>query len=224
MEADWGVELGPEAPALEIPWQDPEGRWHYVALRGGAGVTECGVEARGVEAHDKEAHDKELRLERIPEARQFPALRQFLLDVNSPQSAWQTAKCGVCGEETEAAENEYGAGHMHSLYVDLVLAEVAASPRESAVRDAMETHEKMAAELASLLQAGEELEASGEVVVRRCYFHRRDEPEESDAGYCLTLFLNGYGSSKEAAQESCGRALALAAECLLRVWPGEKRA
>jgi len=38
MEADDAVELGPQAPALEVPWHDPEGRWNYVALRGGAGA------------------------------------------------------------------------------------------------------------------------------------------------------------------------------------------
>jgi hypothetical protein len=37
VEADDGLELGPDAPALELPWQDPEGRWKYYVLRGDAG-------------------------------------------------------------------------------------------------------------------------------------------------------------------------------------------
>ena len=33
MEADYSIELGPAAPALEIPWNDPEGQLHYLDLR-----------------------------------------------------------------------------------------------------------------------------------------------------------------------------------------------
>ena len=86
MDADSSVELGPTAPALELPWKDPEGRVQYVNLRGAAG----GGGDRGVE------RDLERGVERIPEARQFPALRRFLVDVNSRRSPWQTAPCRCC--------------------------------------------------------------------------------------------------------------------------------
>jgi hypothetical protein len=204
MEADYSVELGPAAPALELPWTDPEGRSHYVELRGDARLTKCNL-------------DRDL--DRITEAHQFPALRRFLADVNSESSAWLTAKCDVWVEETDAAENLYDAGFTQSSYVDLVLAEQAA-----ALRDCLEAHQQLAKELVHRLEANESLEACAEIVVRRCYFHPGTRPEESDAGYCLTLFLIGYGTSPDKAAECWGRTLEFAAECLLQLQPREESA
>ncbi len=205
MDADYGVELGPTSPALELPWKDPEGRVQYVELRGGmergvAGGVDCGVD-------------------HIPEARQFPALRRFLVDVNSPLSPWQTAKCDVWTCAVEAAENLYNHEFAQSSYVDVVLAEEAAG-----LRGQLEVHLRLAKVLAQLLETDEALEATAEILVRRCYFHRGDEAEESDAGYCLTLWLTGYGASPAEADECWVRALELAAGCLLKPQPLEARA
>jgi hypothetical protein len=200
MEADYSVELGPSAPALELPWTDPEGHLHYVELRGASGLTTC-------------------NLDRIAEARRFPALRRFLADVNSPPSAWQTVKCDAWADATEAAANPYNAGFMQSSYVDLVLAEDAAG-----LRDCLEGHQRLAKAMAQALEANESLEALAEVVVRRCYFHRGAKLEESDAGYCLTLFLTGYGTSPDEAAECWEHALKFAAGCLLKLQPPEASA
>jgi hypothetical protein len=199
MEADYGIELGPTAPALEIPWLDPAGLLHYVELRGGIGS------------------NIERLIERVPEARQFPALRKFLIEVNS-QSAWQTAKCDVWCDETEASENLYGAGFTQSCYVDIVLAEPAN------LRFSLEAHERAAKELAAALDAHEELTSFAEIVVRRCYFHRVLDPAESDAGYCLTLFLIGYGSTPAAAAECWTNTVDVVAMRLLNLRPQEERA
>lgn len=204
MDADYSLELGPDAPALELPWTDPEGHSHYVDLHGDGALTKCNLD---------------LSLDRIAEARRFPALRRFLADANSPPSAWQTVKCDAWADETEAAENLYGAGFTQSSYVDLVLAEPTA-----ALRDCLEAHRQLAKEMAQRLEANESLEASAEIVVRRCYFHRGASLEESDAGYCLTLFLIGYGASPGEAAECWERALEFAAECLLKVQPPEESA
>ena len=210
MEADWGIELGPSAPALEIPWHDPEGRWSYVELRGEPG---------------KAASDAERQLmrnvDRIPEAHRFPALRQFLLQANAPHSPWQTAKCGVWAEKNEEPKDPDAVYAQHS-YVDLVLAGEAASQRES-----LQTHERLAREWAALLDSNERLHASAEIVVRRCYFHRAmfhytKQPEESDAGYCLTLFLTGHGATEDAARECWEQAIGFAIECLQRLQTVEK--
>ena len=203
MEADDAVELGPEAPALEVPWQDPEGRWNYVDLRGGAGAT-------GPD------WDRNLKrgIDRIPETRQFPPLRRFLLEVNSPPSVWQTAKCGVLPEKAVGSENPYNAAFAHNSYIDVVLAEDFAQRRSE-----LELHRQLAKELATLLSAHESLEAQSEIVVRRCYFHKSASPEESDAGYCLTLFLAGYGESAAKAAESLKIALEMAGESLLKLQP-----
>jgi hypothetical protein len=205
VDADYGVELGPTSPALELPWKDPEGRVQYVELRGGMERGVGGGVDRGVD--------------HIPEARQFPALRRFLVDVNSPQSPWQTAKCDVWTCAVEAAENLYNRGFAQSSYVDVVLAEEA-----SGLRGQLEVHLGLAKEFADLLETDEALEATAEVLVRRCYFHRGDEVEESDAGYCLTLWLTGYGASPAEADERWARALELGAGCLLRLQPLEARA
>ncbi len=162
MDADYSVELGPEAPALEIPWHDPEGRLHYVELRSDSGSMDRDI------LNDPRLNDVLLNVARIPEARQFPALGRFLIAVNSPRAPWQTAKCDVWPDEAEAAENLYNRSFEQSCYVDIVLAEQAA-----ALRFSLEVHERLARELAQLLEANEALEATAEIVVRRCYFHRR---------------------------------------------------
>lgn len=221
MDADYSIELGPTAPALEIPWRDPEGRLHYVELRGDPGPPDETVLRANVAS--------------IPEARQFPALGRFLVAVNSPESQWQTAKCDVWASEAGAAEyaaeNLYSLGFEQHCYVDLVLAAEAASLRPS-----LEDHRLLAQELAQLLEADTALEATAEIVVRRCYFHHRGEgleseavesavesnaesEVESEAGYCLTLFLAAYGSSAAGAAECGERAMDFAAECVRKLHP-----
>jgi hypothetical protein len=197
MDADYSVELGPTADALELPWKDPDGRLHYVNLRG-----------------DLLERDVEL----IPEAQQFPALRRFLVELNSQPSPWQTAKCDVWAETVEPEENIFGASFAQGCYVDIVLTRDAAS-----LRDGLKDHQRLARKAALQLDDDEELEATVEIVVRRCYFHRGDE-EESDAGYCLTLFLTGYGASPLEAVDHWERALEMVGICLLQLQPHEGRA
>lgn len=193
MDADYSVELGPTAPALEIPWQDPDGRLHYVELCNDPGSLHGNVD-------------------RIPEAQQFPALGRYLIAVNSPESDWQTAKCDVWLDETEAAENR---GFEQSCYVDIVLA-----GRATALRCSLEAHQRLARELAQSLETDTTLEATAEIVVRRCYFHCGNS-EDSDAGYCMTLFVSAYGGSPEKAAECWERAMDFAAGCVLRLRPHE---
>jgi hypothetical protein len=212
VDADYSVELGPEAPALELPWTDPEGRSHYVELRGSTGQTERNAACNPDGMADRIT-------DTIPEARRFPALGRFLVAANSQPSAWQTAKCDVWADETDAMENLYNAGFTHGSYVDMVLAEQAA-----ALRTSMEEHQRLAKEMAQRLEENESLEASAEIVVRRCYFHQAASPEESDAGYCLTLFLTGYGGSPVEAAECWERTLNFAAGCLLTLQPRENGA
>lgn len=234
MDADYSIELGPMAPALEIPWQDPEGRLHYVALRSDPGMPDrvdlpsSAVQTHTPRSHDLPVHDlcprertDKLRADvaRIPEARQFPALARFLIAVNSPPSPWQTAKCDVWPDEAEAAENLYGAAFEQTCYVDLVLAAHAV-----ALRPSLEVHQRLAQELAQLLEANAALLATADIVVRRCYFHHglsgsTDEAKESDAGYCLTFFLSAYGSSAVEAAGCWEHAMDFAAECVLKLQP-----
>ena len=204
MEADDALELGPDAPALELPWQDPEGRWNYQDLRGAA-------IAAGPDWKSKLKRG----IDRIPEARQFPPLRYFLLRVNSPPSVWETAKCGVMPEKAVPSENPYNASFAHNCYIDVVLTAEWESKRAD-----LELHQRLAKELAAALAANESLEAYAEAVVRRCYFHTKDNPNESEAGYSLTLFLIGYGDSAAKAAENLKSAMELAGEALANLQLG----
>ena len=201
MEADDAIELGPDAPALELPWQDPEGRWNYHDLRGGAGA-----------AGPQWERNLKRGIDRIPETRQFPPLRNFLLKVNSPPSMWETAKCGVMAEKAVPSENFYNASFAHNCYIDLVLSE-----KEAPRRAELGLHRRLAKELAAALSTDQALEAEAEAVVRRCYFHKKTDPEESDDGYSLTLFLTGYGDTSAKAAENLKGAVELAGESLVKL-------
>jgi hypothetical protein len=200
MDADYSIELGPAAPALELPWLDPDGQMQYVELRGGTETIAACVD-------------------RIPEARKFPALRRFLVTVNCERSAWLTAKCDAWTDEAEAAENMYNASFELSSYVDIVLADSFAE-----LRGDLEFHRGAAMAVARMLEENKELEATAEIMVRRCYFHRNGNMEESDAGYCMTMFLTGYGARPEAAARSWEEAMDFAARCWIRFHPHERRA
>ena len=164
----------------------------------------------GVADHRIADHNIAL-INRIPEARQFPGLERFLIAVNSPERDWQTVKCDVWADEAEPAKNLYSRGFEQSCYVDIVLAGHAA-----ALRCSLETHQRLARELAQTLETNEALEATAEIVVRRCYFHRGNA-EESDAGYCMTLFLSAYGDSPAEAAECWERAMDFAGGCVLKL-------
>jgi hypothetical protein len=201
MEADYSIELGPEAPALELPWEDPEGRWNYLELRGAATAAEPDWQ-----------RNLQCRIDCIPEARPLPALRHFLLAANSPLSAWKTAKCSVWPDAADAAENDFNAGFTLNSYIDLALADEYAG-----LRDDLHTHERLAAALAESLAENRTVHAIAEVVVRRCYFHDESSEDDSQAGYSLTLFLIGYGNSAVEATDSLAAALTLAVESLAKV-------
>jgi len=205
MDADYSIELGPTAPALEIPWRDPEGRVQYVTLR--QEQTSAGLEFAQHEVR------------RLPEARQFPALGRFLVEVNLPPSPWQTAKCDVWASEADAAENLYNLEFEQSCYVDMVLAGQMRTHRPS-----LKAHHRLASEFARLLETDEAMAATAEIVVRRCYFHLSGKADQSDEGYCLTLFLTAYGTSLPEAAECWERAMQFAADCLLKVHPHDDRA
>ncbi len=226
MDADYSVELGPTAPALEIPWHDPAGHQHYVNLR-----LHHGSISRDPAADL--ATNLANEVARIPEAQQFPALARFLIDVNSPPSPWQTAKCDVWTNETDASANLYELRFEQSCYVDLVLvtetlatetsATEALPANAAALRPSLEAHQRLAKEFAHLLEANQALPASAEIVVRRCYIHRSAEPDHSDAGFCLTLFLTAYGASTQQAGQCWERAMDFAAHCLLKMQPHHDR-
>jgi hypothetical protein len=200
MDADYSIELGPTAPALELPWHDPSGRCVYVNLR------------RQPE-----------RITELDDVQSFPVLGELLRLLNAPGSPWETAKCDVWSEEEDSAENETpAAAFSQHCYVDLVL-----SAEHQALRNKLALHETLASQIAHLLEEnGEELDATAaEVVIRRCYYHPDgavDSPSED--GYCLTLYLSGYGVTRLKAEEQWRRALQLAGCCLPGLTPLDSEA
>jgi hypothetical protein len=65
MEADWDVEIGPDSPSIEIPWEG------FIDLR----------------------NDPNSAVQVIPEADAHPALGDALIRLNSGESALFTSKC-----------------------------------------------------------------------------------------------------------------------------------
>jgi hypothetical protein len=202
MQADWSVELGGEAAALELPWSDPSGLLLYVDLRAAA--------ARG---------ELQAALAQIPEARQWTALDSFLQAANAPQGLWMSAKCDALCGLCDPWENEFRAPWELSGYVDLLFAGALQERRLSRL-----AHEQAARALARALDEQGPAEAVAEIVVRHCFFHPSECPTSAPAaasqnGYCLTLFLTAWGSGE---QEACARwsaALEAAACCLSRWQP-----
>ena len=97
MEADWGVEIGPELPEIHVPWEG------FVDLR-----------------------QTPAELQAIPEAARFPALARALAALNGPGSWLFTAKSDVWSmTEAEIDPYEFAASPGNALcgaasYIDLL--------------------------------------------------------------------------------------------------------
>jgi hypothetical protein len=60
--------------------------------------------------------------------------------------------------------------------------------------------------------------AAADFVLRRCYYHRPDyAPDQSDTGYCLTFYLNGYGDDEASAKKSWAIGLKLVQNAVMQL-------
>jgi hypothetical protein len=188
MQADYEVELGPDAPALEVPWRSADGSARYFDLRS----------------------QPELLLE-ISEAAANPDLARFLSAINSPRSHFQSAKCdGWLSDEISEAEAIFEAKWKFASYVDLFFTD------ETAQRD-LEIHRSTSSKLAKLLVKAPEVSAAAEFMVRRCYFHRTTDMETSEDGYCITFYLSGYGDDEDQARRRWVIGLELVQNALIQL-------
>jgi hypothetical protein len=188
MQADYEIELGPDAPALEIPWQSSDGSVRYFDLR----------------------ERPELLLE-ISEAAGNPELARFLSAVNSPRSHFQSAKCDSwLSDEITEAEVIYEAKWKFASYVDLIFADASA-------QSDLEGHRLTTSKLTQLLGKAPEISAAAEFIVRRCYFHRTSDIETSDDGYCITFYLSGYGDDEDQARQRWAIGLELVQHALVQL-------
>jgi hypothetical protein len=149
MQADFSVELGGDAPALEIPWRSDD---------------------PGVRYYDLKTHP-ELVLQ-IPEASHYPELASFLSRINAAGFPLATAKCDVWSSSKVVPEEEIFGDRKFVSYVDLIF--VDASDRYS-----LEKHEAFVKELCRLLGHAPEIAATVELVVRHCYYRHEDSVAES---------------------------------------------
>ncbi len=152
MQADFSVELGGDAPALEIPWRSDD---------------------PGLRYYDLKTHP-ELVLQ-IPEARAYPELTSFLSRINAAGFPLETAKCDVWSSSKVAPEEEIFGDRKFVSYVDLIFV-------DESDRYSFQKHEAFAKELCQLLGHAPEIAATVELVVRHCYYHHEGSVPESSAG------------------------------------------
>lgn len=187
MHADYSVELGREDPALELPWQSEDGDSRYCDLK----------------------RHPELIAE-IAEADAFPELKAFLLRINALAFPLATAKCDAWSSRDIALEEEiFGGGHKLGSYVDLVFV-------AEAFRLSLQDHEALAKSLCALLQRAPEMAASVELVIRRCYYHREGNADDSADGYAITAYVSGFGDDEGQARQRWSIALTLMQNALVQ--------
>ena len=143
MLAEWAVELGPEDPALEVPWRSADGSLRFLDLK----------------------RQPELLLE-ISEACTCEELASFLDWANSPDSQIETAKCDIWStSEMDADDEVFGEAIKFSSYVDLLFA----SPPRSSFPEC----EQFVQTLARMLRQAPDLSSAAQFVVHRCLDHRQ---------------------------------------------------
>lgn len=204
MHADYSVELGREDPALELPWSSPDGAARYYDLK----------------------RNPDLVLQ-IPEALRATELSSFLTRINATGFPLQTAKCDLWfSKELSGEEEIFAAAGKFVSYIDLVFSETAEnseqplqSPqaRPPARRSDLAAHEALVKNLCTLLKRAPEITATVELVIRRCYYRRQDDPEKSDDGFCITTYVSGFGEDETEARRSWSIALTLLQHALVQV-------
>jgi hypothetical protein len=150
MQADFSIELGRDAPALEIPWRSDDSRVRYFDLK---------------------IHPE--LVQQIPEAVAHPELATFLSRINAAGFPLATAKCDTWSSNEVAPEEEIFGDRKFVSYIDLVLV-------DQEDRCSFEKHEAFAQELCRLLSHAPEIAAAVELVIRHCYYHQAEfVPEQN---------------------------------------------
>ncbi|OAI56673.1 hypothetical protein AYO50_00360 [Acidobacteria bacterium SCGC AG-212-P17] len=195
MQADFSVELGPDAPALEIPWRSDDPRVRYYDLK----------------------NHPEL-VQQIPEVIAFPELGAFLTRMNATGFPLATAKCDTwLSNEVDPEEEVFGDRKFVS-YVDLIFV-------DEADQRSFEKHEAFSRELCRLLSHAPEIAATVELVIRHCYYRQENTaqsqdtfssqnkqpqldndcslkneprwaPADSSSGFCITAYVTGFGDAE----------------------------
>lgn len=211
MQVESSIELGHDDSALEFPWASEDGSLRYKDLRNHPAL-----------------------IGEISEAEHYPELRDFLLRVNAPEFALQTAKADIWSTNELPPEEEIFAARQKLVsYVDLIFS--ANEPRLS-----LESHLELIEKLCALLKRAPDMAASVEFVVRRCYYHSSEDPtpalerdapstrysaedpskfeeiQDSRSGFCITAYVSGFGDTDEESRQRWSIALKLVQHALIQ--------
>ena len=185
MEADFAVQLGADDEVLDLPWVSAESAVRYYDLKRQPDLLLC-----------------------VEEAQRLPALGEFLAVLNSPASILETAKCDTWHTtEMQPEEEIFGANCKFASYIDLLFSD---EPK----RFSFSEHEKVATRLTQLLRRVPEIPAAAEFLVRRCYYHEKDETRD---GFYITFYLFGYGDDEPQAQQRWAIALKLVENAIRQI-------
>jgi hypothetical protein len=194
VQADFAVELGADDETLEMPWAAEGGGPRYYDLKRHPGL-----------------------LSSLEEAVRAPELGEFLSKVNSPRSPIETAKCDVWSStEINPEEEIFEATHKFGSYVDLFFSD---EPK----RFSFPEHEHLAKRLIQLLQRAPEMPVSVEFLIRRCYYHEREEvpgQEEIRDGFYVTFYLFGYGKDELRSRQNWAIGLKLIGNAIRQMLAG----
>lgn len=188
MQADFAVECGANDPTLEIPWNSPDGSQRFYDLKS----------------------QPELLLN-IEETYDNRELAEFLAAFNAPHSPFQTAKCDTwLTEQLDAEDAIFGVAMKYGSYIDIIFT----SPAQQLD---FSQHESLASQLSTMLGRIPDFASAVEFVVRRCYYHRTADMNESEDGFYITLYLSGYGDDEETARKNWTIGLAVVRNAMLQV-------
>jgi hypothetical protein len=124
----------------------------------------------------------------------------------------QTAKCDTwLTNELDAEDEFFGAPWKFGSYVDFLFV-------DPARQTSLDEYEQFSHSLTTMLQKVPDFAAAADFVLRRCYYHRPEYPaDQSDDGYSLTFYLNGYGDDEDGAKKSWSIGLKLVQNAVLQI-------
>lgn len=211
MHVDNAVELGRDDPALEMPWASEDGSLRYCDIRNNPAL-----------------------IDTLPEAQHSLEMREFLIRTNAADFPMQSAKSDVWSTTEISPEEEiFSASWKFGSYIDLLFS-------DHAPRFSLRAHQRFMTKLCALLQRAPDMPASVEFVLRRCYYrvlnevtHSNDSeeskeqdqlhgiaPEEtgddSVSGFCVTLYVSGFGNTEQEARQRWSIALKLVQHALIQ--------
>jgi hypothetical protein len=186
MDVELTVELAAGDPTLAIPWSSDDGRLRYLDLK----------------------RRPELLL-LVDEASRYREIAEFLVQVNSPVSLLESAKCDAW-YTTELSESEliYGAAGKFVSYCDVFFS-------AGETRYSFDQHQHFAQRLLKLLARAPQISAAAEFILRRCYYQQPGTP--AGDGFYFTFYLSGYGDDEADARQRWGIALKLIGNAILQL-------